>query len=170
MNTIVQSFESIVQVMQTCIDQEMVENRILSDVNTFIPSYYNEAVVDEPVVWMTQHPSIAEKQTDISQKMELITPFEFDCAVYDSDLGIAEQKSQNLATRVVLAVVKNYLQVQRELLGGRIIKRIGLETYYPVGQVQIQGKSERITATGVVLNVVHVIDWVTCCKKLEGDD
>ena len=169
MNTIVQSFESIVQIMKTCIEREMIQGGILEDVNTFIPTYRNEAVVDEPVIWMTQHPSTAEKQADISQKMELITPFEFDCAVYAKEIDDAELASQNLATRVVLSIVKNYLTVQKELLGGRIIRRVGLETYYPVGQVQIKGKSDKIPATGVVLNVVHVIDWVTCCKKLEGD-
>lgn len=167
MNTIVQSFESIVQIMKACIEKEMEPEGILKDVNTFIPAYSHEAVVDEPVIWMTQHPSRAERQADISQKMELITPFEFDCAVYASEIEEAEMQTQNLTTRVVLAIVKNYLTVQKELFGGRIIKRIGLETYYPAGEVQIQGKSDRLPATGVVLNVVHIIDWVTCCKRLE---
>lgn len=169
MNTIKQSFKSIYEIMKTCIEKEMVPDGILADVNTFIPIYHHESVVDEPVVWMTQHPTTAERQPDISKTMDLITPFEFDCAVYDSELEKSELASQELATRVVLAITKNFQMVQNEIVGTRIIKRIGLEIYYPVGDVEIRGKSDRLPATGVVLNVVHTINWMMCCKNLQNN-
>jgi hypothetical protein len=165
---IVDSFESIYAIMTGCIEKEMVQDGILSDVETFIPIFHNESTVEEPVIWMTQHPTHAEKQADISRQVELITPFEFDCAVYKSELEEAELASQNLATRVILAITKNFTCVQKEVVGRRIIKKIGLETYYPVGTVEIKGKSDRVPATGVVLNVIHVVNWVVCCKQLEN--
>lgn len=169
MNKIPESFESIKQVMKACIEKEINPDGLLSEVETFIPSYHNKSVVDEPVIWMTQHPSYAETQSNISQRMDIITPFEFDCAVYEPDLEDAENASQNLALKVVLAITKNYLHVQKELLGTRIIKRIDLGTYYPVGEVEILGKSESIMGTGVVLNIVHTIDWIMCCKKIKKE-
>jgi len=171
MTIIVQSFEFLPEIMKYCIEKEMTDEKgILKDVNTFIPIRYQEAVVDEPVIWMSQHPSRADRQADISQTMDLITPFEFDCAVYERDLEDAEKASQNLTMRVIAAIRLNYLEAQKEIVGGRIIRRIGLETYTPVGEVQINGKSDRLPATGVILNIVHTINWDVCCKKLKGDD
>lgn len=165
MNNIPESFESIKKVLQKCIEKEITQDGLLSNVETFIPVYHNKSVVEEPVVWMTQHPSYAERQADISQTMDVTTPFEFTCAVYHPDLDEAENASQYLALNVVLAITKNFLQVQKELLGRRIIKRIDLGTYYPVGQVEIVGKSESVLATSAVLNIVHTINWMMCCKK-----
>ena len=161
-------FENIYKIMKTCIETEMVEGGLLEDVETFIPIYHNEAGVDEPCIWMTQHPTTARKQADISQTMQLVTPFEFDCVVYEYDLETSELAGQNLANRVILSIVRNWLRVQSTIIPGhRLIKNIELETYLPVGQVTIQGKSDRVPATGVVLNVVHVVNWVICCKELE---
>lgn len=164
-----ESFESIEKVMEACIEKEITPKGILSDVETFIHSYYNDDVVDEPVIWMTQHPSYAERQADISQTMDIITPFEFTCAVYRPDLDDAEKASQNLTFRVVLSIVKNFLIVQNEILGRRIIKRMDFATYYPVGEVEIVGKTEGAPATSVVLNVVHTINWTVCCKKIKKE-
>lgn len=166
MIVIPESFESIRKIMQKCIEKEMTPDGLLRDVETFIPITYHDSIVDEPVIWMTQHPSRAERQPDITQTMDLITPFEFDCAVYAPELEDAENESQNLALRTALAVTKNFLHVQKELFNKRIIKTIALETYYPIGEVQINGKSDRLPATGIVLNVMHPVNWVICCKKI----
>lgn len=164
---IVEGFEKILEIMKTCIELEMCQGGLLEDVETFISIYHNESGVEEPAVWLTQHPTTVYKQADISQTMDLKTPFEFDCVVYKSDLEDSEAAGQNLATRVVLAITKNYLNVQNKVTDGRrIIRKIELETYYPAGEVNIQGKSEHVPATGVVLSVIHTINWVLCCKNL----
>ena len=170
MSSIIQSFEGINRVMQECIKKEIRTGGLLEDVETFIPIFYHDSVIDEPVIWMTQHPSTAESQADLSQSMVLITPFEFDCAVYKPELEDAQFASQNLATRVVLAVTKNFLTVQKELFGKRIIKNIRFQTFYPVGDgIAIQGKSDKLPATGVILNVVHPVNWIMCCKQLQNN-
>ena len=139
MTNIVEGFEQIQQIMINCIKTEMEkENGLLSDVETFIPIYYDEKGVEEPCIWMTQHPTTASRQADISQTMELVTPFEFDCVVYKSELEDSVTASQNLTNRVILAILRNYLQIQSEITDGkRLIRTITLETYYPVGEVRI---------------------------------
>lgn len=169
MNLIPESFDSIKTVINACIEKEMQPDGLLKDVETYIPTYYNDDVVDEPVVWVTQHPSRAERKADLSQTMDILTPFEFDCSVYKPELEDAEIASQNLAFRVVLAITLNILTVQQELLGKRIIKRVDFETYYHVGDVQIVGKSDKLPTTGVVLNFVHTINWKMCCKKINNN-
>jgi len=164
---IMNGLEAVNQIMKGCIEKEMLPGGLLEDVETFIPIYHNESGVDEPCIWMTQHPTRADRQADLSQTMDLVIPFEFDCVVYANDLEESELAGQNLATRVILAITRNYLLVQSDLIHKRIIKRIELETYYPVGQVQIQGKSDRVPATGVILNVIHTINWKMCCRNLE---
>lgn len=166
---IVEGFEKIYEIMKTCIETEMQEGGLLEDVETFIPIYHTERGVDEPCIWMTQHPTTASRQADISQTIELITPFEFDCVVYDIEMEDSESAGQNLANRIILAILKNYLTVQSSITEGkRLIKSIQLETYYPVGEVSIAGKSDRVPATGVILNVVHVVNWVYCCKQIQN--
>lgn len=165
---IVDGFEQIHTIMRTCIETEIKPGGLLEDVEMFIPIYYNEDGVDEPCIWMTQHPTTSNRQADITQTMDLTTPFEFDCVVYESELEDSEAAGQNLANRVIMAVLKNYLQVQSTVTNGkRLIKKIDLATYYPVGQVSIKGKSERVPATGVILNVVHTVNWVICCRDYQ---
>lgn len=160
-------FEKINQIMKCCIEKEICPDGLLEDVETFIPIYHNESGVDEPCIWMVQHPTTAKKQADITQTVELVTPFEFDCVVYESDLEESNTAGQNLANRVLLSIVRNWITAQNDVSPGkRLIKNIEFETYYPVGRINIQGKSDRVPATGVILNVIHGINWQLCCKKL----
>lgn len=164
---IVTGFEKINEIMQTCITTEMTENGLLSDVETFVNTYYDEGSVDEPVIWMTQHPTTADRQADISQTMQLITPFEFDCGVYDNDMDTADLESQNLAGRVILSILRNWQRTQAEVLPGqRMITNVTLETYSPVGYVDVTGKSDKVPVTGVILNIHHIINWKLCLKQL----
>jgi hypothetical protein len=166
---IVTGFEKINEIIHTCITMEITDGGLLSDVESFVNTYYDEGSVDEPVVWVTQHPTNADRQADISQTMTLITPFEFDCGIYDVDLDTADMESQNLAGRVILSILRNWQTVQSEILPGqRMITNITLETYSPVGYVDVKGKSDKVPVTGVVLNVHHIINWKMCCKQL-GD-
>lgn len=164
-------FEKINQIIRECISREMNPNGLLSDVESFVDTYYDEGQVEEPVIWMTQHPTTTERQADISQTMELITPFEFDCGVYDNDLSNANLESQNLANRVILSILRNWLQVQSEIVPQqRMIRTITLEAYSPMGYVDVVGKSDRVPLTGVILNVHHIVNWSLCCKQLTNNN
>ena len=164
-------FEKLDQIMNCCITMEMVEDGLLEDVETFVNTYYEEGTVDEPVVWMTQHPTTATRQADISQTMELVTPFEFDCGVYDIEMEDANRLSQNLANRVILSVLKNWQTAQSQALTNkRMIRNITLETYSPIGYVDVAGKSDKVPVTGVILNVHHVVNWSMCLKEINQNN
>ncbi len=167
---IVTGFEKINQIINCCITREITTDGLLEDVETFVNTYYEEGSIDEPVIWITQHPTTANRQADISQTMELTTPFEFDCGVYDNDIEDANMQSQNLANRVILSVLRNWQTVQAELLPGqRMIKNITLNRYSPLGYVNVKGKSDRVPVTGVVLDVNHIVNWSLCCKQLNNN-
>jgi len=165
---IVYAMSNIHEIMKGCIEAEMVTDGFLSDVNTFHPVYVEESHIDEPYIWMYQHETIPSRQADISQTMELTTPFQFNCSVYERELEDAVISSQNLATRIVPSILNNWQRLQDEITSGqRIIRNITLETFYPMGTIDINNKSERLPVVGVVLNVNHVINWRLCCKKGE---
>jgi hypothetical protein len=167
---ILTGFEKINEIINECITREITTDGLLEDVETFVNTYYEEGSIDEPVIWITQHPTTANRQADISQTMELTTPFEFDCGVYDNDLEDANMQSQNLANRVILSVLRNWQTVQAELLPGqRMIKNITLNRYSPLGYVNVKGKSDRVPVTGVVLDVNHIVNWSLCCKQLNNN-
>ena len=161
-------FEKLDQIMNCCITREMTTDGLLEDVETFVNTYYEEGQVEEPVIWMTQHPTTANRQADISQTMELVTPFEFDCGVYDVEIEDANRLSQNLANRVILAILKNWQTVQSEVIPGkRMIKNITLNRYSPLGYVDVKGKSDKVPVTGVVLDIHHIVNWSMCLKQLQ---
>ena len=171
MVSILTGFEKINEIINECINREITEDGLLEDVETFVNTYYNEGEVDEPVVWVTQHPTTASRQADISQTMDLTTPFEFDCGVYDVEIEDANMKSQNLANRVILSVLKNWQTVQSELLPqDRTILNITLNQYKPMGYVQVTGKSDKVPVTGVILNVNHRVNWTLCCRQLNNGE
>ena len=167
---IVTGMEKLYNIMIGCLEAENVENGLLEDVETIINSYYNESHLEEPIVWITEHPSSANRQVDISQTMELTVPFEFDCGVYELDLDDSFNASQNLANRVIMSILNNWQRVQaEELPNQRLIKNITLQTYSPVGYVNIKGKSDKLAVTGVILNVNVVINWRMCLRNQQGD-
>ena len=164
---ILTGFEKINTIINKCITDEITPDGILSDVETYINTYYNEGQVEEPVVWITQHPTTVEKNADISKTVYLKTPFEFDCGVYEKEIENANTSSQNLCNRVILSILKNWQTIQaEELPQNRMIYNISLDTYSPMGYVNVTGKSDKVPITGVILNVYHIINWQQCCRQI----
>ena len=157
---------AVTKIMKDCIHAENVPDGILEDVNSIITVANNEEGVDEPCIWIVQHPTVPAKnaKSSISRTMELSTTFEFVCIEYDPDPETAELKSQDLAARVVLAIMRNFQQIQVSY-GERVIKNLEFNMFYPVGEVAVQGKREKVPVTSVSLNVLHRIDWLNCCKR-----
>ena len=166
MMNILTGLEAVRKIMQDCIINENTSEGVLADVNQIITSSNNENGVNEPCIWINQHPTIVapNSKTSISNDIKLMTPFEFVCIEYDPDPEIADQKGQNLASRVVLSVLNNYQRIQKEY-NEQVIQKIDFYMFYPVGEVHVVGKSEKIPATSVTLNVFHRIRWLNCCKK-----
>ena len=166
MTNIVIGMETLQTILAGCIEAEMTEDGLLGDVQTFKRIYLEEEHIDEPFIWMYQHETRPNRQADISRTMELTTPFQFNCAVYEPELEDANESTMNLATRVILSVQRNWQTIQnQELPGQRLIRNITLETFYPLGTVDVNNKSERLPVIAVVLNVNHIIDWRLCCKQ-----
>ena len=162
---IVSGFENLHLIMKGCIEAEMTSTGLLHDVEDFVPIYTEEEKLNEPLIWMYQLETIPIRNADISQTMELQTPFQFNCAVYEREIEDANRESQNLACRVVISILKNWQTIQNTLLpGNRMIKNITFDRYYPLGTTDVVNKSDRLPVTGVILNVNHIINWRLCCR------
>ena len=163
--------ETIKEIMRQCIEMERYEDGLLGDVETFLTVYSEEEHVEEPFVWMYQHEARTSRQPDISSTMDLTIPFQFNCAVYETEMEDADTSTQNLATRVILTICKNWQTIQStKLPGQRLIKNITLETFYPMGTVEVNNKSERLPVVAVVLNVNIIINWKQCCKQINNGE
>lgn len=168
MTSLITGLESVTKTIKQCLINENIEHGLLEDVEEIITVYNNEDGIETPGVWMVQHPTTARDKIDLRQQLTLVSPFEFICVEYDPNPETAEEKSQNLATRVALAVLKNYHDVQSSLGYGRSIIKIEFNTYLPVGQIAPRGKAEKVPVTAVVLDIVHVVNWMNCCRQLES--
>lgn len=163
---LVESVSEISEKIKECIKNEICENGLLSDVETFIPSYRMDEPMDIPAVWLFEHPTteIVQKQGKLSSKIYLQTPFEFVCLVYEDDLEEAERLGKDLASRVGSSIMKHGLKLKN---GERIIHNIVFKSLYPVGEVQIEGKTKKTPATSIVFEIRYYVDWLKCKKRME---
>ena len=157
------------QVIKFYLESEITEDGLLSDVETLIPNTYSEVPVDAPAVWIVQHPTTLwdkGKNNNLSHIVYLQTPFEFVCVDYSDDLEEAAIMGLDLAARVGASIQKNFNKIKiDESLPGRFFLKLELQSIYPVGEVQIEGKSNRIPATSIIFNFVYIIDWLKCRKE-----
>lgn len=162
---------AVSQIIKECITSENTPEGMLNDVLSVITVVNNEEGIDEPAIWINEHPTIPydNAKTKLSQDIDLATTFEFVCIEYDPDPETAELKGKNLASRACLAVMKNFQHIQKKY-GMRVIKNIHFVAFYPVGEISIKGKREKVPATSIVLSVVHNIDWLKCCKRKNNEN
>ena len=166
---IITSQEVITKRIKECITSEMNPNGLLYDVETFVPSYRMEEEMEEPLIWLFEHPTTTanDKTGALSQKLYLQTPYEFVCVVYDEDdIEESEMLGKNLASRVAASIAKNHIKLNED----RIIKKIEFETLYPVGEVEIRNKSDEAPATSVRIIAKYWIDWMNCCRKKNNNE
>lgn len=167
MNNLIKGLELVSKAVKDCIYIENTEGGLLEDVETIIPiAKVDDRVLDPPIVWIAQHPTVEYSQNsrNLSNVLTLQTTFEFVCVEYDDDMEKADAKGQNLATRVGMAIMKNWNN-QNNGKNGRIIKNINFNTFYPVGEVQVVNKIEKVPATAIVFDFIHEINWLSCCKN-----
>lgn len=146
------------------LEHENQENGLLSDVETIIRSYNSDEPIDTPCVWINKQETVPSGKNNLSNLQELKTTYEFVCIDYDEDLEIAQDKSENLAARVLGAILRNYNQIrEQETDPLRIFQRVDLKSL-TVGSIPIRGKLEGIPASSVTLDFTYNIDWLKCRK------
>lgn len=158
------------QTVKAYLEREMRSGGLLEDVETLIPSVNSDVPVDPPAVWIVQHPTVQwnRDKTNLSNKITLSVPFEFVCVEYSDDLEEAELLGISLATRVGSSLMKNFnkVKVDKEM-PNRFFHKLEFETLYPVGEVTVVGKSERIPATSIIFNFIYVVDWLKCNRRYD---
>lgn len=164
MRTLDETIENILEVVEDCLNHEKKSPEgILNHVKTIIPIYNNEYGIEEPAIWIVQHPITVNGDENLSQILELKSTIEFACVEYDPDPKIAEQKARRLASNVALAIKNNYRRIQYDKFEDRIIENVKFNTLYPVGEIPVEGKMEKIPVAGIVLDFEFNVDWVNYC-------
>lgn len=157
---IIESATSISENVKACIKKEMTSEGLLSDVETFIPSYRLNEPMDLPAVWLFEHPTIeSNNKGKLGGYTYLKTPFEFVCLVYDDDLEKSESDGKDLASRVGMSLMNNGLKL---INGERLFQNIRFKSLYPVGEITIEGKSNKVPATSIVFEIEYIVDWLKC--------
>ena len=160
---IVKQTDVVTRNIKYYLEQENQENGLLSDVETIIRSYNSDEPIDTPCVWINKQETVPSGKNNLSNLQELKTTYEFVCIDYDEDLEIAQDKSENLAARVLGAILRNYNQIREETDPLRIFQRVDLKNL-TVGSIPIRGKLDGIPASSVTLDFTYNIDWLKCRK------
>lgn len=172
MLNIIEGPEAVTQMVKQCITNELTPDGLLSDVETFIPSYRSDDTIEEPCIWLfEQKTTPVSGDGRLSGKLELQTPFEFYCIVYDEDdIEQSEIKGKNLATRIAACIAKNHARLIKDyqIQGLRPV----FEELTPVGFVEDEELGEKVPITKIRINFIYYVDWKICCqfKKLNDGD
>ena len=162
---IVEGPARVTQLMKDCITAEMTEGGLLEDVNTFIPSYKFNEEIEEPAIGIFEQETVPVVSGTLSKKIELQTPFEFICIVYDDeDIEQSEIKGKNLACRVAASIAKNFTRITIDGESVPILKPT-IESIYPVGTVEVQDKGEEAVATSIRIRINYYVDWLVCMRN-----
>ena len=161
---IVKQTDVVTRNIKYYLEHENQENGLLSDVETIIRSYNSDEPIDTPCVWINKQETVPSGKNNLSNLQELKTTYEFVCIDYDEDLEIAQDKSENLAARVLGAILRNHNQIrEQETDPLRIFQRVDLKNL-TVGSIPIRGKLDGIPASSVTLDFTYNIDWLKCRK------
>lgn len=157
--------ENVLEIIEDCLKHEQtIEDGLLNHVKTIISVYNNEYGIEEPAIWIVQHPITRNSNDNLSQELILNSSVEFVCVEWDSDPKIAERKARELVTKVALAIKKNYRKIQYEKFNDRIIENVKFNRLHPVGEgVNVEGKLQKIPIAGIVLDFEFTIDWTNYC-------
>ena len=152
----------VTQLIKDCITLEMVQDGILEDVNTFIPSYRFDEEIEEPCIGLFEQETTPIEDGTLSHKIEMQTIFEFICIYYDDeDIEQSEIKGKELAGKVAASIAKNFRRVDSQ--GNTVpVKKPVLEGFYPAGTVEVQDKGEEAVATSVRIRINYYVDWLSC--------
>lgn len=158
-----ETIENIIEIVEDCLNKEKESSEgLLQHVKTIIPVYNNEYGIEEPAIWIVQHPITQERQETVDE-IVLNSTIEFACVEYDKDPKIAEQKARLLASNVAPAIKNNYRKIQYDKFNDRIIEDVKFNTLYPVGEIPVEGKQEKVPVAGIVLDFEFTVDWVDYC-------
>ena len=153
---IIKGPSEVTKMIKSCITEEITEEGLLSEVETFIPSYRMDEHMEEPCIWLFEHETtVADGESG---------RLSFVCVVYDEeDIEQSELKGKELACRVAATIAKNLRRKNTD--GDVILENLKFQALYPVGTVTIEGKSDKAPATSVRLIVEYYVDWAICCMK-----
>jgi len=170
MMNIIEGLAAVSQIVKRCIRDEMVENGLLEEVNTFITSHRNDDPIEEPAIWLHEYETtVVDGDGRLSKQIKLQTPFEFVCLVYDEDdLEKSELKGKELAGKVAAAIGKNFKRVDDK--GNQIISKPILEGFYPYDAVDINEQSDSVVVTAVRITIEYTVNWIISCVNTNIND
>lgn len=167
---IVDGLAAVSQIVKRCIREEMVPGGLLEEVETFIPSYQNDAPIEEPAIWLFEHETLpVGDEGRLSKNITLRTPFEFVCLVYNSDsLEESELKGKELAGKVAASIGKNFRRTDDK--GNQLSSKPILDGFYPMGTVSINDSSDLAVLTSVKIIIEYNVNWVISCMNNNNGD
>lgn len=156
--------ENILEIVEDCLNYEKESPEgLLNHVKTIIPTYNNEYGIEEPAIWIVEHPITRKSNDNLSQELTLISTMEFVCVEWDKDPKIAEKKARKLASTVALSIKRNYRRIQYEKFNDRLIVNVLFNTLHPVGEIDVEGKTKKTPVAGIVLDFEFDVDWENYC-------
>ena len=168
---LVDGISAVSEIVKRCITSEMVEDGILEDVKTFVPSFRLDEPFEEPVVWLFEHETtvVPGGNGALSKQVFLQTPFELVCCVYDeTDMEISEIKGKDLAGRVATAIGKNYNRIT--VNGNQLSSKPIIQSIAPVGAVSVEDTSDEVVLTSVTIILQYYVNWWICCANNNNND
>ena len=168
---VVKGMKAVRAAVNEYILMECKENGVLSDVAEVITTQRVENPVTPPFIWIYKLMTVPYDDMKGNRTQYLKSSYQLICGYYDEDLGIGEENAEDLTYRAVACIQKHFNSKRIPYFEDRPYERIftsnGLQvsTIYPVGDVEVRGKSDRVPCCAVDIDFIHRIDW-NLCKRL----
>lgn len=145
------------------------EDGILSDVLDIITTQRVENPVTPPFIWIYKLTTVPDEEPK-SRTQLFKTSYQIVCGYYDEDIEVAEQLAEDLTYRVIACIQKHFNSKNIPHFENqsyeKIFNNVRISTIYPVGDVPIRGKSERVPCCAVDIEFKHRVDWNLCKKNI----
>lgn len=164
------TYDMITRNIKKYIQVENVEDGLLEDVETVITSYKSDEPLDDPIIWLYKETTeldttLNKGKASIVNNLYHSTTYNFVAVCYDEDIGTAETLAENLATRIGLAIAKNYNLVKDEETDpDNIFQAVRFKSLIPV-DMDIRGKAEKLPACKLQLDFIYRVNWGRCRQR-----
>lgn len=152
--------EQAYQVITWFFEQEIGENGLLSDVETFFDSNNTKDIIRPPLLWFDKKAITFEDGVQNSKLTRVTIPFNLICGVdVNNDMVEAELEGINLASRCITAIYRN-INKDHPYRDYIYIRKFEFSEIEPNGLFQITNKTKLLPAARVSMSITVELDMM----------
>lgn len=164
-----QPLQIITDFISNCLEKELKENGLLSDIKSYKRIFRDEVTIKTPAVWLYMRDWSPSEEYIINRnntRIEITFPVEVACISHKKTLDKSDREATSIQGRVIESFVQNWRRnidskYNISCLGFRLIQG------YTDGSLEKINQRDTTTIKGVLVEFKFMFDWMRCLKIFE---